>query len=658
MCGIAGIYNFAGHSSPIPCGKIENMLKAIRHRGPDESGIYINDNLGMGNVRLSIIDLKSGQQPLNILNKRYWIVYNGELFNYIELKKKLIEKGAKFYTESDTEVVIQAYAHFGPSCLDMFNGQFAFAIWDKTKKELFIARDRVGIRPLFYTLFKGSVYFCSEIKGIFENQEIPRKISPFSLSQIYTFWTTITPDTPFEDILELPPGHYLHLANNQIKIQKYWSLPFPSVDELSSQPLDTSIETFHELFHDSVRIRLRADVKVAAYLSGGIDSSITTAFIKKIEPSVLNTYSIGFDDTVFDETKYQLEAADYFQTAHKAFTCTNKEIGDHFFNSVYFGEFPVLRTAPTPMYLLSKKVREEKIKVVITGEGADEFFGGYNIFKEAKIRRFWANQPESTCRPELLTKLYPYLPQMKNSRGNMLKMFFGYRLSETKHPYYSHLLRWNNSSRISHYFQPDIKSQLLGFDPLALLDRIKNPSFDVLSNFAKAQYLESSIFMSGYLLSSQGDRMGMANSVEGRYPFLDHRLIEFAANLPDNAKLNCLNEKFILKKAMKGNIPESIFKRQKQAYRAPVSGSFFGNYSPEFVQEMFSENLLKSYGYFDSDRVSRLKNKAIVGDSLSEIENMSIAAILSTQLIHYFFIAGNKELFDSGELQNLKIIID
>ncbi|MEZ5083407.1 MAG: asparagine synthase (glutamine-hydrolyzing) [Bacteroidales bacterium] len=339
MCGIAGIYNFKGNKPIIPSGRVENMLKAIRHRGPDESGIYTNNNLGIGNVRLSIIDLNTGQQPLSIRDKRYWIVYNGELFNYIELKEKLIKIGIDFFTDCDTEVVIQCFAEYGADCLNLFNGQFAFAIWDNQKKELFMARDRVGIRPLFYTIQNGSIYFCSEIKGLFENHEIKRKISLPSLSQIFTFWTTITPNTPFDDIYELPPGHYLHLSNKKINIQKYWSLPFPAMKNISTQSLDALVDHFCELFYDSVRIRLRADVEVAAYLSGGIDSSITTAFIKKIEPSVLNTYSIGFDDEIFDETKYQLESAYYFKTNHKAFSCTKADIGNNFFNTVYHTEF-------------------------------------------------------------------------------------------------------------------------------------------------------------------------------------------------------------------------------------------------------------------------------------------------------------------------------
>ncbi|MEZ5083406.1 MAG: asparagine synthase C-terminal domain-containing protein [Bacteroidales bacterium] len=283
-------------------------------------------------------------------------------------------------------------------------------------------------------------------------------------------------------------------------------------------------------------------------------------------------------------------------------------------------------------------------------------FGGYNIFKEAKIRRFWANQPDSNCRPELLTKLYPYLPHMQNARGNMLKMFFGYKLSDVNNPWYSHYLRWNNSSKISNYFQPDIKSELNRLDPFAALSSLHIPSFDNLTELAKAQYIESSIFMSGYLLSSQGDRMGMANSVEGRYPFLDHRLIEFAANLPDNAKLNCLNEKFILKRAMKGKIPESIRQRQKQAYRAPVASSFFGENKLEYVNDLLSESKLISYGYFNPAMVKNLTTKMASDKTLSEIENMSIAAILSTQLTHYFFISGNKELLQTGPLQNLNII--
>ncbi|MCD4683140.1 MAG: asparagine synthase (glutamine-hydrolyzing) [Bacteroidales bacterium] len=656
MCGIAGIYNYSASDKPVPENILKKMLSVIRYRGPDESGIYIGKNIGMGNVRLSIIDLSTGQQPISVRDKKYWIVYNGELFNYLELKQDLEKLGCKFSTTTDTEVVVQAYAQYGIDCLSKFNGQFAIAIWDKKKKELFLARDRVGIRPLFYTQNNGSFTFCSEIKGIFENPEVKRSISPKGLSQIFTFWTTITPETPFENIYELPPGHYMTINSRETKIEKYWSLSFPEKHQVSDRSFYEATEELRDLFNDAVKIRLRADVEVAAYLSGGLDSSVTTAFIKDIEPNVLNTFSIGFKDKVFDETGYQLEASKYFSTNHVAFSCTSEEIGSAFYDTVKHTEFPILRTAPTPMYLLSKKVRENNIKVVITGEGADEMLAGYNIFKEAKIRRFWSKEPQSAIRPLLLTKLYPYLPMMKDAKSNVLKMFFGYKLDETGNPYYSHLLRWHNTSRIKNYFSDDIKSKLGEYDPILEVHKNLDSQFADWGDLGKSQFLEASIFMSGYLLSSQGDRMAMANSVEGRYPFLDHRIIEFAASLPEDFKLNGLNEKYILKQMMKGKIPESILTRHKQAYRAPIHTSFFGDKSPSYVEEMLSENSINDFGFFDTVKVNKLTEKFKTGRNISEVDNMALAGILSTQLINLFFI--KEKTFDSseGNLTNMKVV--
>lgn len=658
MCGIAGIYNFQSPGKPVSEELLKKMLSVIWYRGPDESGIYIGDNVGLGSVRLSIIDLSSGQQPISVQNGRYWIVYNGEIFNYIELRKELENLGYSFKTTTDTEVVVQAYAHYGPACLQKFNGQFAIAIWDKAGQQLFLARDRVGIRPLFYTQCNGSLLFCSEIKGLFQHQELDRKLSARGLSQIFTFWTTISPFTPFENIYELPPGHYLLAKPGISEIRQYWSLSFPESVYVFQDKQQDVVEEFRDLFRDAVRLRLRADVEVAAYLSGGIDSSVTTAFINEVEPAVLNTFSIGFKDKAFDETPYQLEASAYFNTNHVALTCTSEDIGSAFYETVKHSEFPVLRTAPTPMYLLSRKVRENKIKVVITGEGADEMLAGYNIFKEAKIRRFWARQPQSGIRPLLLKKLYPYLTWMKNAPPGVLKSFFGYKLTETENPLYSHILRWHNTSRIQNYFTENLRSQLQQYDPLT--DVIKNlpDNFNRFSDLAKSQYLESTIFMSGYLLSSQGDRMAMANSVEGRYPFLDYRVIEFAAKLPEDLKLHLLDEKYILKKMMQGKIPESILKRHKQAYRAPIHTSFFGSDAPEYVHEMLAERTLEASGIFDWTKVSRLTEKFKSGTGITEVENMALAGILSTQLIDKLFISENR-FDDSGDkLALLKIIYD
>lgn len=654
MCGIAGIYNYHSPTEPSKERNIRNMLSVIRHRGPDESGMYIGENIGIGSVRLSIIDISCGQQPMCDVSGNFWIVYNGEIFNYKELRNEIQRKGIKLKTESDTEVIVQMYAMYGDKCLHYFNGQFAFCIWDKQKKELFFARDRVGIRPLFYWKQGDSFAFCSEIKGLFTLDQIEKSISHKSLAEIFTFWTTVSPNTPFKNIYELPPGHKMLVKGGKIKIEKYWGLDFSSDSHSHCRNFDDAADELEELLKDAVKIRLRADVPVAAYLSGGLDSSVTTSLIHQINPEILNTFSIGFKDKTFDESSFQKEASEYFNTNHTAFECTSEEIAEQFLNTIWHSEFPILRTAPTPMLILSKKVRERNIKVVITGEGADEFLAGYNIFKEAKIRRFWAKDPDSRMRPKLLSKLYPYLPMLKEAGNVGSKMFFGYKLSETSDPLYSHLLRWHNTSRIKTFFSEDVAADLNGYNPLDLVYQNLPKNFAEFTDLGKSQYLEATIFMSGYLLSSQGDRMAMGNSVEGRYPFLDYRIIEFCDKLPDNFKLNCLNEKFILKKISKGKIPSSISKRSKQPYRAPISSIFFNPSSPTYISEMLSEKSLTSFGLFDPQKVNNLIKKMLLQKNVSEVDQMAIAGILSTQLLYKLFI--KEKIIPSKNLSNLKVI--
>lgn len=655
MCGIAGIYNYHSQKEPLAELNIKNMLSVIQHRGPDENGIFLGENVAMGSARLSIIDIDSGQQPLSDESGNFWIVYNGEIFNYKELRKGLEEKGIRFKTHSDTEVVVQMYATYGAECLNQFNGQFAFCIWNKKERELFLARDRVGIRPLYYWQKEESFAFCSEIKGLFTLDNIERSIAPESLAQIFTFWTTVSPNTPFKNIYELPPGHQMTVKGSQIQIKKYWSLDFPGKGKCYPGSLNDAAEELGNLLKDAVKIRLRADVQVAAYLSGGLDSTFTTSLIKEINPGILNTFSIGFKDKVFDETVYQQEASRFLNTTHTAFECTSEEIAQQFQQTVWHTEFPILRTAPTPMMMLSKKVRERNIKVVITGEGADEFLGGYNIFKEAKIRRFWAKYPNSTLRPKLLSRLYPYLPSIKDNNSIGAKMFFGYKLTETDNPFYSHLLRWNNTSRIRSFFSDEINEKLAAYKPIEGMDRDLPGNFSTWSDLAKSQYIEATIFMSGYLLSSQGDRMALANSVEGRYPFLDYRVIEFCNNLPDHFKLNCLNEKFLLKKISAGKIPASITSRSKQPYRAPIATSFFNSGAPSYISDILSSKCLDAYGLFNAQKVSILVNKISMQKNISEVDQMAIAGILSTQLLYKMFIK-NPILPHIQNIRKIKVV--
>jgi len=652
MCGVAGIIDFRGRSDSIPA--VTEMLRSFSYRGPDESGIYHSPNATIGNVRLSIIDLASGQQPLSDISGRYWIVFNGEIFNYIELREDLENKGIKLKTRSDTEVLVNLFAMYGEKCLTLLNGQFAVAIWDKKEEELFIARDRVGIRPLFYTVANGILYFASEIKALFVNKDVKRELNPENLAQIYTFWTAITPRTAFRDISELSPGHYLVYSRKGLDVHKFWELNFNNSDPAVS--LSDALEKFNELFTNAVRIRLRADVEVAAYLSGGIDSSTTVAYIKDIEPGVLNTFSIGFEDKDFDESKYQEEAVRYLNTNHRAISCTSKDIANEFPRVVWHSEIPLTRTAPTPMLILSKLVRDNNIKVVITGEGSDEILAGYDIFRETIIRRFWASQPSSSLRPTLLKRIYPDIPHLRNASPNVLKMFFGYRLEDTDNPLYSHLLRWNNSNHIKKHFSENLRNTVNGYDPLADLSEKLPESFMEWSPLARAQWLETTVFMSGYLLSSQGDRMAMANSVEGRYPFLDYRVIEFCSSLPDRFKLNGLNEKYLLKKLMSGRIPESIVKRPKQPYRAPISSVFIGMGRPDYVDEMLSEKMTGLAGIFSYESVAALLSKIKKTGTASETDNMVLASVISTHLVYTQFIEKKDSEFRNSTLRNLRIV--
>ena len=641
MCGIVG---FSGWMSGYEESRlvVDKMLTRIRHRGPDEAGNYVSEGVALGSVRLSIIDLSTGQQPLCDDTGRYWITFNGEIFNYQEIRSVLESKGVRFKTHSDTEVLLLAYREYGIDCLSMLNGQFAFAVWDKQKKSLFLARDRVGIRPLFYTLQNNRLVFASEIKAIFEFPGIQRELDSVSLQQIFTFWTTLSPKTSFSGINELPPGHYLYFEKGNASLRNYWEQNFSEPGEGFKGSYQEAGEHLEFLLRDAVKLRLRADVPVGSYLSGGLDSSVIASLIRGNSPEgLLETFSIGFSDKEFDEGPYQNAMVDLLKTRHHQTFCSSTDIVTHFPRTIWHTEMPLLRTAPVPMLLLSGLVRENNIKVVMTGEGADEMLGGYNIFKEMAIRRFWARQPSSKIRPLLLSKLYPYLSQLKTMSPSALKLFFGYRLKDVDSVLYSHLLRWNNTSKVRKLMIPDLSD---GQSFVDSLEKQLTPKIGGKSDLAKAQYLESRIFMSGYLLSSQGDRMAMGNSVEGRYPFLDHRVMEFCNTLPDDFKLKGLNEKVLLKNRFKDRLPREVVNRPKQAYRAPLAHPFLSQVRSDYVQEMLSPDFVKAAGVFDPQSVSVLLTRLSKGNTYSEVDQMGLVAILSTHLLWQQFVSGFSSL--------------
>jgi len=643
MCGIAGYSANPGGGRLPDLAVLHRMIESIRYRGPEEAGTYVDGPVALGHARLSIVDVAGGQQPLSNEDGTVWITLNGEIFNHVELRRELEARGHVFRTRSDTETIVHLYEERGASCVDALNGDFAFALWDKTRQKLVLARDRMGVRPLFYTVHQGVLIFASEVKALLQYPGVQARLDPVALDQCFTFWFPLAPRTPYQGIFELPPGHVLTSERGNVSIKPYWQLRFPEAGastgtaERSEQQVADELEA---LLIDATRIRLRADVPVGAYLSGGLDSSATTALIQRVPDSRLRTFSVGFESKAFDETEYQQQVVTALDTEHSSILCRQGDIGASFPEVIRHTERSIVRTAPAPLFMLSKLARQHGCKVVITGEGADEVLGGYDIFKEAKIRRFWATQPQSKWRPLLLNRLYPYLADMQRQPQAYLKAFFGTGLDAVSDPLFSHLPRFGVTQRAKRFFSDDMRQAVKGYDALADMRASLPAEFVKWHPLSQAQYLESVHLLPGYILSSQGDRVSMANAVEGRFPFLDHRVVEFAARIPPRMKLKGLREKHILRRAVANYLPHDISTRPKQPYRAPESECFFGPGAPEYVEELLSPQAIAKTGYFDPKAVSKLVAKCQAGGQIGIGDNMALVGILSTQLLDYWFVSG------------------
>jgi asparagine synthase (glutamine-hydrolysing) len=637
MCGIAGILSLNG--AAVDRERVERMTRSLAHRGPDGCGTFVEGQIGLGHRRLSIVDLQSGQQPMASEDGSLWIAFNGEVFNYVELRDDLRARGHRFRTQSDTEVILHLYQAHGEDCVRFLNGEWAFAIWDGQRRRLFLSRDRFGVRPLFYSVAGRTLVFGSEIKSLFLNPELPREVDVEALDQLFTFWAPLAPRTLFKGVFEIRPGHSLVFSEGGCREHRYWRLPEPAANIDNGCDDQAEADRLLDLLVDATRIRMRADVPVGAYLSGGLDSTLTAAVATRFT-SGLRTFSVTFDDPAFDERGYQQEAVRHLGTAHDTCHCTEEDIARVFPDVIWHTERPVLRTAPAPLFLLSQRVRQQGYKVVVTGEGADEMLGGYDIFKEAKIRRFWSAFPNSTRRASLLRRLYPYMKSVQAQPPAYLRAFFRVTEDDCRSPFFSHLPRWELTARLKRFYSGDLRKQLGGYDPIAELHAQLPDGYAKWGDLARAEYLETALLLPGYILSSQGDRMGMAHGVEGRYPFLDHRVAELAASLPPRLKMKALNEKYLLKRAARGLVPPSIVARKKQPYRAPDARCFVGanRETPDYVADMLSPRRLSEYGLFNPAAVERLVSKARGGEGLGVKDNMSVVGILSTQLLVNQFI--------------------
>jgi asparagine synthase (glutamine-hydrolysing) len=639
MCGIAGLVRSGGGS--VPRDLLLEMAGELAHRGPDGVGLYLDGAFGMVNTRLSIIDLAGGDQPIGNEDGRFWAMQNGEIYNYPELMDELEGLGHRFRTRSDTEVIVHAFEQWGEDCLERLNGEFAIAVWDRERRELLLARDRFGIRPLFLAEFGGDVAFASEASALLRHPRAERRLDPYALVETFTLWSVLPDRSAFPGIRELPAGHFVRLSDSGLgPLIRWWDLRFgprEGAEGARDEPVEALADELRGRLDEATRIRLRADVPVGVYLSGGLDSSITAALARRHVPRELRAFGVGFEDERFDESRFQDRMADALGVDLTRVTVSGADVAASFPEVVRRAEKPLLRTAPAPLLRLSRAVREAGMKVVLTGEGSDEVFGGYGIFQEAMVRRWWAKDPDSTMRPALLARIYPYLSRDLAKGGGFLAAFFKAGIEELDDPLYSLRPRIGTTRRNLRFLAPEVRAttERVG-DPTERLLSLLPDGYADMGPLGQAQYLEIATFMTPYLLHGQGDRMLMGNSVEGRFPFLDPNVVAFAADLPERLRLRDMEEKHLLRKAFAPLLPDEIARRPKRPYRAPILRSFFGPGAPEYVRETLDPERVAASGLFRVDAVGKLVAKceryADVG--LGEGEEMGLMGVLSTLLLH------------------------
>lgn len=586
MCGICGFIRFDKELINQDQDIIHSMNHKLIHRGPDAQDVLTYENVALGFTRLSIIGVDNGMQPLTNEDDSLILICNGEIFNYIELKEELIQKGHQFKTDTDIEVILHLYEDHGMDFLKQLNGQFAFAIYDKAKKSLFCARDQMGIIPFFYTMVDETFIFGSEIKAILEHPAVKAEVDLVGLDQILTFAGLASPRTMFKDIKSLENGHYLVVDKNAvISNMEYWDLIYPEGPVvLNGKDESYYSEELERLFDQSVQLRLRTDVPYGLYLSGGLDSSMIAAKVNHFNPGVRNkAFSIDFVDSMHSESTYQKMVAEKINANLTQQVFAFDDIAERLKDSIYYSECPIKETYNTASMALSSNVRSNNIKVVLSGEGADEFFAGYVGYRFDKMREM--NLVQNECSDEERA--------LRHDLWGDENFYYERNFLE-----YESEKRALYSEKVNESFD---EINCLNH-PLINKERIKNR--DILN---KRAYIDYKLRLVDHLVSDHGDRMAMANSVEVRYPFLDKDLIDFSTRVPSDLKLKDFTEKYILRKMGNSLLPKAIMEREKFHFIAPGSPFLIQQNIP-YINDLLSEETIKKQGYFNPDEVTRLKN--------------------------------------------------
>jgi len=603
MCGIAGIYN----QDTVDKDLLKRMCDVIRHRGPDDEGYYFGNNIGIGMRRLSIIDLNTGRQPIHNEDKTVWIVFNGEIYNFMELREELEKKEHRFYTRTDTETIIHLYEELEEGCVDRLNGMFCFAIWDENKRKLLIARDRIGEKQVYYYCREGGLLlFGSEIKSLLQYEEISKEIDVNALDAYFTYLYVPSPQTIFKHIRKLPPGHILTMHRNTIKIKKYWDLEY----NIKEDRPHNFIEGFKERFKKAVRIRLISDVPLGAFLSGGIDSSAITAVMSEYMDRPVETFSIGYNDKgyYYDERKYAKIVAERFGTNHHEFVVQPDilkiipEIVKHF-------DEPFADSSAIPNYYISQMTRKH-VTVAMSGLGGDEIGAGYERYIGILLWKYYKLIPRYV-RESLIARLINTLPDSKKGKRfvDRAKRFVNTGTLSVDETYLSYISSLKYQQRQKLYSRDLLKQvDLRHAEEIFHGYFSRNAHLDLIN---KILFVDLKMYLPDDLLTLT-DRMSMAHSLEVRAPFLDHTLVEYMASIPPELKLKGFTKKYILKKAFEGILPDEILYRKKKGFTLPLTLWLRGEARP-LIRDILNEDNINKIGFFKWETVQQLMERHFSG---------------------------------------------
>lgn len=594
MCGICGVVSFqGGHGTDKSI--LQRMNQTLYHRGPDDEGYYQDSRASLAMRRLSIIDLFTGQQPIANENGDVWVVYNGEIYNFQSIRAELQQRGHQFKTQTDTEIIVHAYEEYGDECVKRFNGMFALALWDSRRCRLLMARDHLGIKPLYYWAGPDKLVFGSELKALVIHPDVPRQINLTAVDLFLSLEYIPSPLTIYEGIFKLPPGHILVMEDGRLHLSQYWDIPRQPVGEDE----DECAETLAGLMKEAVQIRMISDVPLGAFLSGGIDSSAVVGYMSQFSSKPVQTFTIGFEDNTYNELPFAEAVAKHFCTDHH-YEMLNPDIASLAEQLVQHHDEPFADTSIFPTYLVSKLARLQ-VKVALSGDGGDELFAGYDTYLAEQLNHHYGKLPGPLRRDVLpvFANMLPPQPAKKGTINKVKRMIEGGALD----PALQHT-RWMifmNNREKNNLYQPDLMGMLKYEATETFFERHfqKVKTFDTL---AQQQYVDMKTYLPDDILTKV-DRMSMAVSLEARVPLLDHRIAEFALNLPPHMKLNRSRTKIIMRRAVRRLVPDLVLEKPKEGFSIPMKHWLCSSLKPMML-DLLSENSVHQRGYFKPQVVS------------------------------------------------------